>query len=148
MHKVMVLNGPNLNLLGAREPHVYGHATLRQIIRMLKKEGRRRGVRVRAYQSNHEGRLIDRVQVLRRRGYTGLVINPGALTHYSYALRDAVAAAGIPAVEVHLSDIEKREPFRRVSVIKEVCAAQIAGQGPDGYVRALEVLAGLRPRES
>ena len=148
MHKVMVLNGPNLNLLGAREPHVYGHATLRQIIRMLKKEGRRRGVRVRAYQSNHEGRLVDRVQVLRRRGYAGLVINPGALTHYSYALRDAVAAAGIPAVEVHLTDIEKREPFRRVSVIKEVCAAQIAGLGPDGYVRALDVLAKLGAGES
>ena len=148
MHKVMVLNGPNLNLLGAREPHVYGHATLGQIIRMLKKEGRRRGVRVRAYQSNHEGRLVDRVQVLRRRGYAGLVINPGALTHYSYALRDAVAAAGIPAVEVHLTDIEKREPFRRVSVIKEVCAAQIAGLGPDGYVRALDVLAKLGAGES
>ncbi|MFW6180766.1 MAG: type II 3-dehydroquinate dehydratase [Spirochaetota bacterium] len=143
MRKVMVLNGPNLNLLGSREPDIYGIDTLAQILRRVRREARRLGIRVRAYQSNHEGRLIDRVQALRRRGYSGLVINPGALTHYSYALRDAVAAAGVPAVEVHLSDIERREPFRRVSVIRDVCAAQIKGLGPRGYTRALEVLAGM-----
>jgi len=143
MRKVLVLNGPNLNLLGAREPDIYGTETLARILRRVRREARRMGVRVRAYQSNHEGRLIDRVQALRRRGYSGLVINPGALTHYSYALRDAVAAAGVPVVEVHLSDIENREPFRRVSVIREVCAAQVKGMGPAGYTRALELLARL-----
>lgn len=148
MRRVLVLNGPNLNLLGVREPHIYGRATLGQIVRMLKKEGRRLGIRVRAYQSNHEGRLIDRVQKLRGLKYSGLIINPGALTHYSYALRDAVAAANIPAVEVHLSDITGREPFRRVSVIEDVCDAQIVGLGPQGYLRALETLAGLWEREA
>lgn len=143
MRRVLILNGPNLNLLGVREPHIYGYVTLSRIVRMLRKEGRRLGIRVRAYQTNHEGRLIDRVQKLRGRKYSGLVINPGALTHYSYALRDAVAAAGVPAVEVHLSDITSREPFRRVSVIRDVCAAQIVGLGPRGYVRALETIAGL-----
>jgi 3-dehydroquinate dehydratase-2 len=143
MRKVLVLNGPNLNLLGAREPDIYGTETLARIIRRVRREARRMGVRMRAYQSNHEGRLIDRVQTLRRKGYSGLVINPRALTHYSYALRDAVAASGVPAVEVHLTDIEKREPFRRVSVIREVCAAQVKGMGPAGYTRALELLARL-----
>jgi 3-dehydroquinate dehydratase-2 len=139
----MVLNGPNLNLLGSREPDIYGATTLGEITAMLRREGKRLKVRVRVYQSNHEGRLIDLVQSLGRRGYSGLIVNPGALTHYSYALRDAIAAVDVPAVEVHLSDIEKREPFRRVSVIREVCADQIKGLGPEGYRKALETLKAL-----
>jgi len=141
--KVCVINGPNLNLLGTREPGVYGTTTLREMNRMVKREARARGIRVRFFQSNHEGRLVDKIQSLRRGGYTGLIINPGALTHYSYALRDAVAAVspeGIRVIEVHLSDIHGREEFRRTSVIKDVCEAQISGRGPAGYVEALDIL--------
>jgi 3-dehydroquinate dehydratase-2 len=138
--KVCVINGPNLNLLGSREPEIYGHTTLREIIGMLKSYARKYGIRVRCYQSNHEGKLIDRIQRLSRRGYSGLIINPGALTHYSYSLRDAIKACGIPAVEVHLSDIESREEFRKLSVIKDVCIAQIKGMGPRGYIVALDLL--------
>jgi 3-dehydroquinate dehydratase-2 len=140
MEKVFVLNGPNLNLLGTREPEIYGSATLADILRTLRRYARRRGVRVRSRQSNHEGRLIDTIQRLKARGFSGLIINPGALTHYSYALRDAIKASGVRSVEVHLSDIEKREEFRRVSVIRDVCAAQIKGLGPEGYLRALDAL--------
>lgn len=107
---------------------------------MIKTHARERGVRVKCYHSNHEGKLIDRVQRLASRGYSGLIINPGALTHYSYALRDAIAACGIRTVEVHLSDIESREEFRRLSVTKDVCIAQIKGLGPEGYLKALELL--------
>ena len=141
--KVCVINGPNLNLLGTREPGVYGRKTLGEINRMLKKEARARGMRVRFFQSNHEGKLVDKIQSLPRGGYSGLVINPGALTHYSYAIRDAVAAispGGVRTVEVHLSDIHGREAFRKKSVIKDVCEAQISGHGPDGYVEALDLL--------
>ena len=138
--KVFLINGPNLNMLGTREPEVYGKTTLREIVGMLKKYARTKGVKVRSYQSNHEGDLVDRIQPLVRRGFFGLIVNPGALTHYSYALRDAIKAAGIRAVEVHLSDIERREDFRKISVIKEVCAAQVKGLGPDGYLRALDAL--------
>lgn len=138
--KVYVVNGPNLNLLGSREPEIYGHTTLREIIGMLKSHARKYGMRVRCYQSNHEGKLIDRIQKISRRGYCGLIINPGALTHYSYSLRDAIKASGVPAVEVHLSDIESREEFRRLSVTKDVCVAQIKGLGPRGYIEALDLL--------
>lgn len=140
MRKIFVINGPNLNLLGTREPDVYGTATLRQIVKMLKSEARQRGIRIGSYQSNHEGRIIDVIHCLKKRGYSGLIINPGALTHYSYAIRDAIAASGLHAVEVHLSDIEEREEFRKISVIKEVCIGQIKGLGPRGYVKALELL--------
>jgi 3-dehydroquinate dehydratase-2 len=148
MRKVFVLNGPNLNMLGAREPEIYGNATLPGILRMLRRYARGRGVRVKSRQSNHEGRLIDIVQRLKARGFSGLIVNPGALTHYSYALRDAIKASGLRAVEVHLSDIEKREEFRRVSVTREVCVAQIKGLGPEGYLRALDVLIEERKDES
>lgn len=140
MKKIIVINGPNLNMLGVREPEIYGKTTLKEIIRMIKKRAKKRGVRVRAYQSNHEGKLIDKVQSLVNRGYMGLIINPGAHTHYSYALRDAIKASGIRTVEVHLSDIEKREDFRKISVIEDVCVTQIKGLGPEGYVKALEIL--------
>jgi len=135
-----MINGPNLNMLGTREPEVYGRTTLRGIVRMLKRYGAKRGVRIRSYQSNSEGKLIDRIQRLADRNYLGLIINPGAYTHYSYALRDAIAASGVSTIEVHLTDIEKREPFRKLSVVKDVCIAQIKGLGPEGYQRALDEL--------
>jgi 3-dehydroquinate dehydratase-2 len=145
MKKVFVLNGPNLNTLGAREPEIYGNATLSGVLGKLRRYARGRGVRVKSRQSNHEGRLIDIIQGLKARGFSGLIVNPGALTHYSYALRDAIKASGVRTVEVHLSDIDKREEFRRISVTRDVCVAQIKGLGPDGYLRALDVLIGEQP---
>ncbi len=140
MKKIIVINGPNLNMLGEREPEIYGSMTLKELVRWLKGQARERGVRLHSYQSNHEGRLIDRIQACVHRGYGGIIINPGALTHYSYALRDAVKAQPLPVVEVHLSDIEKREDFRKISVLRDVCMAQIKGLGPEGYLKALELL--------
>jgi len=140
MKKILVINGPNLNMLGEREPEIYGSMTLKELLKWLKGQARERGVRLGFYQSNHEGRIIDRIQVCANRGYSGIIINPGALTHYSYALRDAIKAQPLPAVEVHLSDIDKREDFRKVSVLQDVCIARIKGLGPKGYVQALDIL--------
>ena len=140
MEKVYLINGPNLNMLGMREPEIYGNTSLSKIVTILKGLARQKGVKLKCYQSNHEGRIIDRIQSLTNKGYKGLIINPGAYTHYSYAIRDAIKASGLKTVEIHLSDIEKREEFRKVSVIKEVCAAQVKGLGPEGYSRALEIL--------
>ena len=140
MEKVFLINGPNLNMLGMREPEIYGKTSLSQIVTIVKGLARQKGVKLKSYQSNHEGRIIDRIQSLTGKGFKGLIINPGAYTHYSYAIRDAIKASGLKTVEIHLSDIEKREEFRKVSVIKEVCAAQIKGLGPEGYVKALEIL--------
>lgn len=137
---VLILHGPNLNLLGEREPAIYGRVTLADINSRLKARARELKLRLKCFQSNGEGVLIDLIHK-HRRWAAGLVFNPGAYTHYSYALRDAIAAAGVPTVEVHLSDIKKRESFRRVSVIAPVCAAQIAGKGVDSYLEALEFLA-------
>jgi len=147
VRKVFLINGPNLNLLGTRKPEVYGSTTLRSIETMLRREARARGLKLGSFQSNHEGRIIDVIQRLPRRGYDGLIINPGAFTHYSYAIRDALEAAGIPAVEVHLSDIERRESFRKVSVIRDVCVGQVKGLGPRGYVEALDMLCSSAERE-
>jgi 3-dehydroquinate dehydratase-2 len=139
-NRFFVINGPNLNLLGTRKTEVYGTSSLKSILHKLKMHAKEKGVKIGSYQSNHEGRLVDKVQSLSKKGYTGLIINPGAYTHYSYALRDAIEAAGIPAVEVHLSDIDKREAFRKVSVIKDVCIAQIKGLGTEGYLKGLDAL--------
>jgi 3-dehydroquinate dehydratase-2 len=140
MKKLFLMHGPNLNLLGTREPDVYGSITLKQIVRMVKAEARKSRVRVGCFQSNHEGDIVDRIQRLPVQGYSGLIINPGAFTHYSYAIRDAIKAVGLPTVEVHLSDIAKREEFRKVSVVRDVCIDQVKGLGPPGYVKALEIL--------
>lgn len=137
--RVLVMSGPNLNLLGRREPEVYGTVTLRDIEAMLAERATELGVGIGFYQSNHEGALIDRLHEAMDE-YDGVVFNPGAYTHYSYALRDAIASIGLPVVEVHLSDIANREPFRRVSVLEPVCVAQIAGLGAASYVRGLEVV--------
>jgi 3-dehydroquinate dehydratase-2 len=137
---VVVINGPNLNLLGEREPDVYGQLTLGEIERRLRLRAIELGVAVRFYQSNHEGRLIDYLHSVRQWA-DGVVINPGAFTHYSYALRDAIAAIHKPTIEVHLSDIHSREPFRATSVIVDVCDAQISGLGLNSYLQALDRLA-------
>lgn len=136
---VLVLHGPNLNLLGEREPRVYGRTTLAQLNAGLRREARGLRQRLRIFQSNHEGGLIDLLH-RHRRWADAVVINPGAYTHYSYALRDAIAGIGKPAIEVHLSDIRKREAFRRKSVVAPVCIAQISGKGAGSYLEALRRL--------
>jgi len=137
---VLLLNGPNLNLLGEREPEIYGTTTLSQLESIFADRARDLGVAVRAFQSNHEGALVDRLHEVRRWA-DGVVFNPGAFTHYSYALRDAIVATKLRVVEVHLSDILKREPWRRVSVLAEVVSHRIMGKGIAGYLEALEWLA-------
>jgi 3-dehydroquinate dehydratase-2 len=139
---ILVLNGPNLNLLGEREPEVYGSMTLAQLNAKLTLYARGRGASVRARQSNSEGKLIDILHA-HRRWADGVVFNPGAYTHYSYALRDAVAAVRVPTIEVHLSDVTKREPFRRVSVIAPACAGRRYGKGADSYIEAIDDLIAL-----
>ena len=138
--KVLVLHGPNLNLLGTREPGVYGRTTLAQVDGLLRDHARRRGHSVECRQSNHEGQLVDWLQAARREGFAGVVFNPGALTHYSIALRDAVAAIKVPVVEVHLSNVHGREEFRRHSVIAAVARGQISGFGPQSYFLGLDAL--------
>lgn len=135
--KVHVIHGPNLNLLGTREPEVYGAVTLEQINAMIASEAQRRGITVQCQQFNSEGDIID---ALHRAGHEadGVILNPGAYTHYSYAIRDAVAAIGVPVIEVHLSNVYAREEFRHRSVIAPVCQGQIAGFGADSYILALE----------
>jgi len=136
---ILLLNGPNLNLLGEREPGIYGKTTLAELEEMVTARAKDLGHDVRAVQSNHEGALIDELHQ-QRRWAGGVIFNPGAYTHTSYALRDAIVATGLRVVEVHLSDIAKREAWRRVSVIEEVCAHRIVGKGAAGYLEALEWL--------
>ena len=137
--KLLVMNGPNLDMLGVREPDVYGTATLDDLEKMVTRHALGRGADVTCYQSNHEGDLIETIHAAQGT-YDGIVYNPGAHTHYSYALRDAVASVDVPVVEVHISDIDAREPFRRVSVIAPVCVAQVKGLGLEGYCRAIDIL--------
>lgn len=146
MRGVLVLHGPNLNLLGTREPGVYGRTSLAEVDRLVRQHGRQRGIRVECRQSNVEGQLIDWLQGAAREGFLGVVLNPGAFTHYSIALRDAVAAIAVPVVEVHLSNVHGREEFRRHSVIAPVARGQIAGFGPQSYVLGLDALLALAGR--
>jgi len=137
---VLVIHGPNLNILGKREPELYGKTTLDEINASLEKLGQRLGLAVEAFQSNHEGAIVDRIQdaaVTQK----GLIINPAAYTHTSIAIRDALLLLDIPVIEIHISNIYKREPFRHKSVISDVVTAQIAGFGVRGYSMALEALA-------
>ena len=139
--KLLVINGPNLNLLGIREPAIYGAETYAELCRRVKEHAEERGVDVELYQSNPDGDLIDRIQ-LAYGTIDGIVINPGGYTHTSVALLDAVKAVGIPTVEVHISDVASREDFRQVSYIRLGCIATIAGHGLNGYLEAMDLLIG------
>ena len=139
MLRILIVNGPNMNLLGERDTRLYGEATLDDVNAGIAARARELGAQVVFFQSNHEGALIDKLHAERRTA-DGIIINPGALTHYSYSLRDALEAVEPPAVEVHLSDISKREEFRCLSVITPVAWKTIMGKGPDGYIEALEAL--------
>ena len=140
--QILVLHGPNLNLLGEREPELYGRTTLRALDAALARLAAELGVRVRCRQSNHEGALVEAVQEARRWA-RALVVNAGGYTHTSVALRDAIAASRLPTVEVHLTNLSRREPFRRTSYIAEVAVGQVAGFGPESYLLALRAAASL-----
>jgi 3-dehydroquinate dehydratase-2 len=138
--KILVLNGPNLNLLGTREPGVYGSTTLPQVDQQLVEIAREHEAQISCFQSNHEGALIDRIHQARIDGVDGIVINPGGLTHTSVALRDALAGVAIPFVEVHISNVHKREAFRHHSFLSEIAIGVICGLGTEGYKMALRFL--------
>ncbi|MFN2432462.1 MAG: type II 3-dehydroquinate dehydratase [Gemmatimonadota bacterium] len=146
MRRIGLLNGPNLNLLGSRQPALYGSTSFDDLLGLLERRASELGVGLDAYQSNHEGDLVDRLQAWAREpDLAGVVINPGGLAHTSVVLRDAVTLLACPAVEVHLTNIAAREPFRRHSLISEVVRGVVSGLGPAGYLAALEFLAGLEP---
>ncbi len=136
----LVLHGPNLNLLGSREPEIYGSETLAEVDAALQRFGEEAGLRIETFQSNHEGVLIDRIQQARSAGFSALIINPGGYTHTSVALRDAIAAVALPTMEVHLSNIHARETFRHHSYITPVVVGQICGLGTIGYELAIRGL--------
>lgn len=135
-----ILNGPNLNLLGMREPGHYGTTSYRTLVSEWKQKARASGARAVIFQSNHEGALVDKIQEAYRRGASGIVINPGAYTHTSIALLDAVRAVRLPVVEVHISDVNAREEFRKVSYIRAACVHTICAHGTAGYTEAMEYL--------
>ena len=137
--KLLILNGPSLNLLGLREPEIYGRETYDALCERLRRHAAARGVEVDVLQSNHEGALVDAIQAARG-AYDGIVLNPAAYTHTSVALLDALLAVGVPTVEVHISDPSKREPFRSVSYVRPACLAAIVGRGTDGYLEAIDLL--------
>jgi 3-dehydroquinate dehydratase-2 len=143
--RVLVIHGPNLNLLGSREPEIYGSSTLAEIDASLRAHGMRLGVQLDIFQSNHEGAIVDRIQaaIMAEPRAAAIVINPAAYTHTSVAIRDAIAAVGLPAWEIHLSDINRREEFRRVSLIGDVCRGCTRGRGPAGYLEALEAVVAI-----
>jgi 3-dehydroquinate dehydratase-2 len=138
--KVLIIHGPNLNMLGKREPDVYGTTTLKTINSSLEELGKKLGLLIETFQSNHEGAIVEKIQEAVGK-QNGLIINPAALTHTSIAIRDALLLLDIPVIEIHLSNIYKREPFRHKSMISDVATAQIAGFGTPGYTMALEALA-------
>ena len=141
MKKIAILHGPNLDRLGKRQPEIYGTATLKDLERLIRTEARKAGLTPVFFQSAHEGALVDKIHALTDRGVEGFIVNFGAYSHTSIALRDALAASGRPAVEVHLSNIQQREKFRRTSMTAGACVAMISGRGFPGYVLALRRLA-------
>lgn len=146
--KILVINGPNLNFLGIRDTAVYGNENYEFLLDKIEKYCASKGIEVACYQSNYEGGIIDRLQQAYHEGVDGVVINPGAFTHYSYALRDAISSVQIDTVEVHISNIHEREAFRHVSVTKPVCVKQIAGHGLDGYIEGIQYFEGVEKSES
>ncbi|MEE1244165.1 MAG: type II 3-dehydroquinate dehydratase [Acutalibacteraceae bacterium] len=141
--KILVINGPNLNMLGIREPSVYGNNTYSDLCSLINDYAKKLGVEVEIYQSNHEGDLVDKIQSAYNKA-DGIVINPAAYTHTSVALLDALKAVAIPAVEVHISDVSKREDFRQISFVRSYCFATISGHGFNGYLEAIDRLLGER----
>ena len=138
--KVLVIHGPNLNMLGKRQPDIYGHQTLDKINAKLEVHAGKLGLRVETFQSNHEGAIVEKIQQAHG-AFHGILINPAAYTHTSIAIRDALVMLDIPIIEIHLSNIYKREPFRHASMISNIVTAQVSGLGPNGYILALEGLA-------
>ena len=139
--KIYVINGPNLNFLGIREPAHYGSTTYAQLLDMIGEHCEKNGIEVACLQSNHEGDLVDYIQAAYTEGADGIVINPGAYTHTSIAILDAVKSVMLPTVEVHISRVEEREAFRQISYIREACVATITGHGVKGYLEAIDLLA-------
>ena len=140
---ILVINGPNINMLGLREPEIYGSKSYLDLIEFIKKAASEAGVEIECFQSNHEGAIVDGIQAAYKK-FDGIIINPAAYTHTSIAILDALKAAGLPAVEVHLSDISSREEFRRISYVSLACEKTIAGKGFEGYAEAIIYLAGKK----
>lgn len=140
--KILVINGPNINFLGIREKSVYGKEDYEYLLNLIAEKGKETGSAIEVFQSNHEGAIIDRLQDAYFDGTEGIVINPGAYTHYSYAIRDALASITVPKVEIHISDIMNREDFRKVSVTAPACDEQIYGKGLSGYLLAIDSVIG------
>lgn len=145
--KILVINGPNINMLGIREPGIYGSETFADVIEKIKRHAESRGIEVGFFQSNHEGALVDEIQAAWGK-YDGIVINPGAYTHTSIAIADALAAVRIPTVEIHISDVDKREAFRHISYIRPLCVGCIKGHGTDGYLEAVDLLVSREAAQS
>lgn len=138
MMKILIINGPNLNFLGIREKSVYGTQNYDDLLNMIAEKGKEKNVVIEVFQSNHEGAIIDRIQDAYFDKTEAIIINPGAFTHYSYAIRDALASMDMPKIEIHISDITQREEFRKISVTAPVCTKQIYGEGLDGYLHAID----------
>ena len=139
---ILVINGPNINFLGIREKGIYGSESYETLVKSLGEKGKREGHHVEVFQSNYEGGIIDRIQAAYSDGTEAIIINPGAFTHYSYAVRDALASIELPKIEVHISNVHKREEFRHVSVTAPVCTGQVVGLGLKGYELAMDYLTG------
>lgn len=142
-NKILVINGPNINMLGVREPEIYGGQTYSDLVSFIEKSAVEYGVSVECFQSNHEGVIVDKIQsaLLGDERFCGIIINPAAYTHTSIAILDALKAVSLPTIEVHISDISKREDFRQISYVRQACVATFAGYGFDGYRMAVEKLA-------
>ena len=143
--KILIINGPNINLLGIREPEIYGRQTYAELVKLIEARAAEMGVKVAVVQSNHEGALVDAIQGAYGH-FDGIVINPAAYTHTSVAILDAVKAVGIPTVEVHISDPDQREDFRRVSYVRSACIATVKGRGFQGYIDAMELICKYRDK--
>ena len=138
--KILVINGPNINFLGIREKGIYGKEDYSFLVKTLEEKAEKENHEMEVFQSNHEGEIIDKIQEAYHKKVEGIIINPGALTHYSYAVRDAIASIEVPVIEVHISNVHKREEFRHISVTAAVCLGQIVGLGLKGYCLAMDAL--------